>query len=107
MSVSTEIDEFITKEGKGNVRDALNVALAELKISAQLKIDNAQLNKENVQLTDALYTEALRSVDAFALIIKVLEADEQDAWDALDMKPFVEWIEAFPKVPINSVTPTK
>jgi hypothetical protein len=61
----------------------------------------AQLRKENRQLTDALYKEALRSVDAFALIIKVLSADETDRWDALDMEPFVKWIENFPKEKLN------
>jgi hypothetical protein len=29
-NITTEIDEFIAKEGNGNIRDALNVALAKL-----------------------------------------------------------------------------
>jgi hypothetical protein len=66
----------------------------------------AQLRKENNQLTDDLYAgpvnkEAIRAVEAFVLIKKVLEADETDRWDALDMEPFVKWIENFPKEKLN------
>ena len=82
-----------------SAKEDANVAIAKLEISAQLEIENALLHKQNSQLTDALYKEALRSVDAFALIIKVLSADESDRWDALDMEPFVKWIESFPKAP--------
>jgi hypothetical protein len=88
----------------GNVANHVHNSVAEIN---ELRSEIAQLNKQNRQLTDALYREALRSVDAFALMLKVLEADEQDRWDALDLEPFVKWIEAFPKPPIISVTPTK
>lgn len=99
MNISDEIDRYIADVGRGSVRDALNVAIAKLKISAQLEIDNALLNKQNRQLTDALYKEALRSVDAFALIQRVLYAKGTDTLDRLDIKPFLEWVEAFPKPP--------
>ena len=59
----------------------------------------AQLRKQNVQLTDALYKEAKRSVKAFALIQRVLYAKGTDTLDRLNIKPFLEWVEAFPKPP--------
>jgi hypothetical protein len=46
MNISDEIDRYIADVGKGSVRDALNVAIAKLKISAQLEIDNVQLRAE-------------------------------------------------------------
>jgi hypothetical protein len=74
---------------------------AEIGTCQRLAQDNVQLREENNQLTDALYKEALRSVDAFALIIKVLSADETDRWDALNMEPFVKWVENFSKETLN------
>ena len=73
--------------------------IAEESKNRQLRAENALLNKQNRQLTDALYKEALRSVDAFALIQRVLYAKGTDTLDRLDIKPFLEWVEAFPKPP--------
>jgi hypothetical protein len=46
MNISKELDDYIAKEGKGNVRDALNVALARLKI---LELDKQEMDKQQCQ----------------------------------------------------------
>ena len=67
----------------------------------------AQLRKENCQLTDALYKEAKRTVEASVLISRVLYAVATDTLTRLDVKPYLEWVENFPKPPIISVTSPK
>jgi hypothetical protein len=56
---------------------------------------------DNENLMASLYKEAVRTEEGFTLIEKVLSADETDRWDALDMEPFVKWIENFPKEKLN------
>ena len=97
---AAELEQLIADlEHWKSVVEGINKTLgATTTTDALMKI--AQLRKQNVQLTDALYKEALRSVDAYALIQRVLYAKGTDTLDRLDIKPFLEWVEAFPKPPI-------
>ena len=99
MNISDEIDRYIIDVGKGNIRDALNVAIARLKNIAQLEIENARLSHENKELTDSLYKEAKRTVEAHTLIQRLLYAKGTDTLERLDIKPYLEWVEDFPKPP--------
>lgn len=89
----TQLKDEIEQRRKGST------AASEALVNSNIRLE--QLRRENIQLTDALYKEAIRTVKAFALIMKVLEADETDQWDALDIEPFVKWIENFPKETLN------
>ena len=68
-------------------------------IAKEAAVELAKLRKENSQLTDALYQEAKRTVETYALIQRVLYAKVTDTLERLDIKPFLEWVEAFPKLP--------
>ena len=87
-------------------RDIIKTRDQALACNDDLAKMNAQLSKnlkaslqENSQLTDYLYAEAKRSVKALELIQRVVYAIGTDTIDRLDYKPYLEWVEDFPKPP--------
>jgi hypothetical protein len=85
--ITTEIDDFIAKEGKGNIRDALNVALARLETR-----DSSihELEKENRRVCSANYEKSERIKKARKIIVKCAEG--YAIYDIQPPSDILEWL---------------
>lgn len=68
MSISGQIDKFIAEEGGGNVRDALNVALAKLSLAERLLAANNDSGEESNMLMNMQLHEFAETGDGSGIL---------------------------------------